>query len=445
MPTPTVLTDAVAALDLGALAGARWFAGKRRRPTSVQLADAAGVPESGGGLLVVVEVAYADGGAERYLLPSRLAADGSLQEAPPGDPLWRGLARTIGAGGALDGLHGRFVATPGPAAAEPPAAAGRMLTDDQSNTSVVLDERLVVKCYRRLERGAHPEPELLAGLSRVSSRRAPAFRGSLALSSAEGEEALVTLYAYVPGEPVGWEALIEALHRALAAEDGSALDELAAGAAALGQATADLHRGLAAAFGLAPGNAEDARVAEQAARDQLAEAIAAADPGLDELLRARAPGALADLSRLDGAPRTRLHGDLHVGQFVRSPQGLVVVDFEGEPGRAQTERRRPGSPLRDLACLLLSLDHVACAAARRLGFGGALGAALAWSAAAREAALAAYAGEIGGSGIAVDERLLVALEVEKECRELIYAATVLPEWSYAPRLTLERLLGEGRA
>jgi predicted trehalose synthase len=113
------------------------------------------------------------------------------------------------------------------------------------------------------------------------------------------------------------------------------------------------------------------------------------------------------------------------------------------PGRPLEARRRLGTPLRDLACLLLSFDHVAVAAARRLAFGPALDAALTWSADARAGATEAYEAGIAGSELAFDARLLRALEVEKECHEVIYAATVLPEWSYAPALVLPRLVSPG--
>jgi maltokinase len=347
---------------------------------------------------------------------------------------------------------GRFQAVTG-ALEVGPAGAGRALTADQSNTSVVLAERLVVKCFRRPALGIHPEPELLAGLTRVGSRRAPAFGGSLVRRSAEGEEALTCLYAFVAGEPVGWESLIERLRAALAAADRNLLAGLAAEAGSLGAAVAELHVDLAAAFGTASARAEDADAARAQAQRQLAEALAVATPDLERALRPRAAevaAALGELGRLAGSPLTRTHGDLHVAQLVTSPGGPVVVDFEGEPGRPLGERRQLRSPLRDLACLLLSFDHVAAAAGRRLAPTSATDpdawadAAFAWSSEARRRAGEAYRAGIEGSELRFDERLLRALELEKECHEVIYAATVLPEWSYAPRLTIARLL-DGQA
>lgn len=435
--------DGVRRVDLDELAASRWFAGKGRSLTGVAFVDALDLPEAAGGALVLADVSYADGGAERYLLPSRLSKDG-LVEAPAGDPLWPALARLVADEHELTGVDGVFATTAGAPQSEPGARA-RALTDDQSNTSIVLGEARVVKCYRRLLPGTHPEPELLSGLTRVGSRRAPRFAGALVRRSGEGEENLLCAYAYVPGESVGWENLIARIRDALSADDAGTLDRLVGVARSLGAAAAELHVDLARSFGVGTAGADDARRAVEEARAQLEHtrsvatgdlAGALSDAG-DELYRA-----LADLALLEGAPVSRCHGDLHVAQFVDGPGGLTVVDFEGQPGRPLAARRLPGTSLRDLACLLLSLDHVAVAAARRLGFGTALDVARSWSAAARSAATEAYGSGIEGSGLLLDERLLRALEVEKESHEVIYAATVLPEWSYAPALVLPRLVGD---
>ena len=99
-----------------------------------------------------------------------------------------------------------------------------------------------------------------------------------------------------------------------------------------------------------------------------------------EALGATAGVELAGLERLEGTPLQRIHGDLHVGQLLRTPTGVVAIDFEGDPTLPIEERRSLASPLQDLASLLLSLDHVAAAAARRRGFGAATAEAFAWSA-----------------------------------------------------------------
>ena len=233
---------------------------------------------------------------------------------------------------------------------------GRFLADDLSNTVVVLDDLHVLKLYRRPEPGVHPEVELLGALS--GSPHAPSLEGALVRDGVT----LASLQAYVPGEPVGWEPLIA---------------RLAAGGRAEGLPT------------------RLARVTEALHRT-LAEQLGTRD-GLQ-----------------------RIHGDLHVGQFLDAGPALVVVDWEGRPGVSLAERRAPRPPAADLASLRLSLAHAARAAHRRSpDFDWR-----AWSRAARDEALDAYGPVDGG--------LLHELELEKELAELEYARRWLPEWLYVP-------------
>jgi maltokinase len=144
---------------------------------------------------------------------------------------------------------------------------------------------------------------------------------------------------------------------------------------------------------------------------------------------------LADLDGVAGqaSSLTRIHGDLHFGQFLRTPDRTLIVDLEGDPTAPLADRRRPDTPLRDVAALLRSIDHVGTAAARRADGTDPD----AFIMAASAAALAAYE---DATGERVDRRLLDALELASECRELVYAHRVVPEWAYAPRSGLRRLL-----
>jgi maltokinase len=136
-----------------------------------------------------------------------------------------------------------------------------------------------------------------------------------------------------------------------------------------------------------------------------------------------------------------VHGDYHVGQLLHGPHGLAVVDFEGEPTRPLAERRALASPLRDLAGLLRSYDHLARMVLRHRGDRPEeLAPAAAWVARCRAGVLAAYRAGIEGSSLALDLALLDAFEVEKETYEFVYAATFLPDWLYAPRAAMRALL-----
>jgi maltokinase len=383
---------------------ARWFAGKGRR--------VAGVARVGGaGGLRLLDVAYADGGVERYL---------DVPEGFAWGPLLAGLrdrGPVRGAGGRLELRAAAELVLDG---------AERIPATDQSNTLVAIGERLLVKAYRRLEAGPHPEVELLGALAGRTAP-VPAFGGSLHWVPADGgaDTALALLQAFVPGAEAGWEAPIERAADALRTGGGAGAEWRDAG-----RATGALHAALVDAFGVTrAGRADLARWRAEAEAALAAVAVAADDA-------ASVRDRLAAFDALSPPPLTRIHGDLHIAQFLKGsdPLGSVrVIDFEGDPLRPLAERRRPDTPLRDLAGLLRSADHVGSAASRRAG--GAPPET--WIAAATAAVLDGYAAT---APVPVDPALVAALELAKECAELRYAQRVLPEWEYAPRLGLARLL-----
>jgi maltokinase len=129
---------------------------------------------------------------------------------------------------------------------------------------------------------------------------------------------------------------------------------------------------------------------------------------------------------------TRIHGDYHLGQLLRTQSGFVVIDFEGEPARSLAERRAPASPLRDLAGMLRSLDYAAHAA-DATGWSG--DEASTWLQEARAGLLAGYGGIQPG-----DQPLLDAFELEKACYEVRYEANNRPDWVWLPLDALERLV-----
>ncbi|HEU4656963.1 MAG TPA: phosphotransferase [Capillimicrobium sp.] len=397
---------------------ARWFAGKGRSIASIDEVDAFALDRAGDGarVLAIADVAYADGGRERYLMAEALAGSwaallGALREGP------------------LHGAHGRLELRPGPALDR---LSGELEGEavpaaDQSNTLVGLGGRLLIKAYRLLQAGPHPEVELCAALDGTGAP-VPAFAGSIHHVAADGSDtAIALLQELVPEAEAGWEAPI--LRAAAVLRGGGAPDAAAVGEyRAAGAAVARLHAALVAVS--PPRVADDAVAAGwHAAALAALDAAAAVDPvaaGRRDAIAAR----LAPLRRAAGTPMTRVHGDLHVAQLLRSPGGLRVIDFEGDPTRPLAERRRPDTPLRDLACLLRSVEHVGWAAARRVADPPD---PEAWIRAATAATLAGY-------GAAPDRELLAALELAKSCQELIYAHRVVPEWAYAPRAGLEALL-----
>jgi maltokinase len=405
---------------------ARWFAGKGRPIAAVE-------PRGDAGGLAVVEVRYGDttGGddasgdaaelRERYLL----VPDG-FRWAPL-------LARLRDGGLAGDGGRLELRAAPAlDALAGAEDAHERVPATDQTNTLVVLGERLLVKAYRRLHAGPHPEVEVLTALAGLGAP-VPEPAGSVHWVDDAGEDtAVALLQAFVRGAEAGWEAPLD---RAAAALRSGPPYDVAEWRAA-GLATGHLHDRLIAAFGTQPASFDHLARWRAEAEVFLAEAA-----GHDAEVAAVAPAVrerLAALAQLSPPLITRIHGDLHIAQLLRRAGDAppLVVDFEGDPLRPLAARRAPDTPLRDLAGLLRSADHAGSAASRRAGGAEPGG----WIAAATEATLAGYAEAGDGRESSVDPALLAALELAKECAELVYAQRVLPEWLYAPRLGLRRLL-----
>jgi maltokinase len=393
----------LASLDPARLAEERWFGGKGRRVEGIDLVDAV---EAGEGALAVVEMRFPDAEPERYAMPA-------------GSRLWGPLLQRLGAGPA-GGF--RFTSAPG---AESLLGLGpateRPLRVDQSNSSFVLAEGVLVKCYRRLWPGVHPEVELVTYLSGRFDG-VPRALGSLHYVDDSGDHAIALVQEYVPGAEDGWEWCQRLLaHAAVGAriEAGWAGD--------VGGLTAGLHRSLAG-LGTREATPEDMarrRAQAESELERFAGAIGAAGTARAgaELARFESAGTLPVLARI--------HGDLHVGQLLRSPAGYRVIDFEGEPTRPLAERRALDSPLRDVASMLRSLDHVPLWVLREEP--GRRDLAAAWSDACRAAFLAGYGGQL-------DHSLLRALEVEKAVYEFAYAAAFLPEWMPVARAGLEQLL-----
>lgn len=403
----------VAGLDLSA---ARWYAGKARVEAGRRLVHEAPLPGHANGRLVILAVSYAGGGEDLYTLPA--VADGRLREAVVGDGVYAALAGEAG--------------------------DERPLGQDQTNTSVIVGDALV-KVYRRIEPGPNPEVEALEALAVAGFDGVPRLRGTVRREvPGIGMIDIAISQDLITDAPDGWESLIAPLEAHLRG-DATGLRDLDRECHRLGAAAGRLHAALAGAFGLAPATAE-ARAGWRAS------GLA----GLDEALAIVPTGDAAELARhadaiarelqgfADGPapPVTRIHGDLHAAQFLRSPDAVRVIDFEGEPTRPLAERRRPGSPLRDLACLVRSLDHVARTAEVRAAADGVDGdgAMDAWIARAQAAVLAAYAPDAAAAGIPLDRSLLRRFCLEKELYEWVYAARVLPNWQYAPRLGMRWLM-----
>jgi len=409
----------------------RWFRSKQRAIAAVTEVDRAALGTRMA--LAVLEVAYADGGApDRYLRP--LVED---REPAGGDGVWLALGMLMQSGGEVVGAHGRFEATPhGTAAASLEGLGERRLTVEQSNTSVVLGERLILKLYRLLERGDNPDVEVSAFLTDAGFAHTPAVAGALEyLDDGGGRSAAAMLQAFVPSHGDAWAAMLAAL----AADPGAATRI----ASEVGDLTRRLHDALASRpdqphFPVRPATVVEAAEWRASAERQLAQAVTAVGGASHDSLVQIAPRITARFADTFGAASgearvTRVHGDYHLGQLLaRTDGGYAVIDFEGEPARPIGERRAPSSPLRDVAGMLRSLDYAARTAeagAHAIGLDGD-----AWLREARAAFLDAYGG-IGHH----EQGLLDAFELEKACYEVRYEANNRPDWLWLPLSAVERL------
>ena len=159
-------------------------------------------------------------------------------------------------------------------------------------------------------------------------------------------------------------------------------------------------------------------------------------------LRAREVDArrvLDGFTRVHETPMTRIHGDLHVGQVLRVPDGrLFVSDLDGDPVAPVAERIEPGSPARDVASMACALDHAGRVVVRRHPSTG--DAIDAWIGRARAAFLAAHRAALRPEAWLVDERLLHPFAVAQEAHEFVYAAGFQPRWVGVPDVALPAVL-----
>jgi len=415
-------------------------------------------------VLAVVALSLDDRSRQQYAF----ALTGSpLRVAVPGDGAWRALAVAMGEGRTIPALtddpevpvHAALVCRPAPAFRDlVPGGAERIargterdLGADQSNTSVVLDERLVLKAYRRLQPGLNPDLEMTAFLSEETGFPAvPRLAGFAELVSArDGTTTIAMAQEYVAEGADAFESLADTIAGWLAAPGELSVEFATEVASDLGTLTAGLHAALSDGRGLpdmAPREAtrDEIRSWARDARTHLDTALDVTTGEARATLRELAPQIAEALTILDAVPTApeviRAHGDYHLGQLLLAPDGFRIVDFEGEPLQPPEVRRAHRSPLRDVASMLRSLDHVARSGRRRaeVANGGPLehtGLDLdGWIGRARERFLEAYQAGLreGRVWIDLDPALLRAFEIDKELYEFAYATTYLPAWLYAP-------------
>ena len=320
----------------------------------------------------------------------------------------------------------------------------RVMGAEQSNTSVVYDEHYILKLFRRLQPGLNPDLEITRALADAGSGH---VASPLAWLEGDVDGRLTTLgmlQCFLRGSSDGW-AMATASVRDLFGEADLHADEVGGDFAGeserLGAATAQVHALLAERLpSTLAGPGESAATARQlhARLDAAAAVIPVLEPFAATLRKAYdAVGVLPDR-----VPVQRIHGDFHLGQVLRTQDGWVLLDFEGEPARPLAERTALMSPLRDVAGMLRSFDY----AARHLlaehpGEQHLSYRANEWAERNRHAFCDGYAAAAGHDP-RQQQVLLRAFELDKAVYELVYEARNRPTWIAIPLGSIERLAAE---
>src|SRR5262247_120551 len=437
---------------MGWLPGQRWFAGKGTPIDHLAIVEDTVLVDGDPGMRhMIIAVSQADG-TERYQLleglrttiPGRLeyavigpaatqAQEGqtwTAYDAPHDPPLTRRLLQAIVAQEAIGPL--RFAAEPD--AAIDTGLDSLVLTGEQSNTSMLFGEEAILKVFRRPHPGPNPDLEIPRALHRAGSPHVAPPLGWMQATLDGMPTVLAILSAYLRSATDGWLLAATSVRDLYASDVTSAAEaggDFAAEAHRLGEATAEVHRALAEAFGTAELPASAHRELAAQMLDRLDVAVAAV-PELAPHTGLLA-GAFTELAGLD-EPLTvqRIHGDYHLGQVIRTQAGWVLLDFEGEPVVPLAQRRARAPALRDVAGMLRSLDY----AARHQLPGHAdqeraHAAARDWVSRNQAAFCAGYA-QAGGTDPGKHAVLLRALTLDKAVYEVMYEASHRPSWLSIP-------------
>ncbi|MDT4933035.1 MAG: maltokinase [Pseudonocardiales bacterium] len=435
----------------------RWFAGKGRA-ASIDVASLAVLSTGAAGVeLWTARVSYDDGSTEVYQLPLVAhpepmdSLDHMLLGSVNGEdgPLWiydalhdkevtpawlLGIQRAS----QVDGLRfTRYVEPEDIPVGEP----SLVLTGEQSNTSLMFGDLAILKVFRRLQTGVNPDIEIHAALGERGARHVARLLGAIE-TDLDGEPcALGMLQEFMTTATDGWE-LAKASVRDLMAEADLHAEEaggdFAAEAHRLGEAIAETHADLAAAFRVSSAAPEELAARAAAMRGRLEQAITVV-PELAEL----GDGLREAFDALGGVgepvPLQRIHGDLHLGQALRTVHRWVIIDFEGEPMADLETRRRPDSTLRDIAGMLRSFEYAGHHRLIEAGLDPQLSyRAGEWAQRNREAFCDGYT-QAGGRDPREQTVLLRAFEADKAVYEAMYEARNRPSWLPIPLASLARL------
>lgn len=513
----------------------RWYAGKQRHIERVEMMEATTLPMSrtrpGALPIVLTEIDVHSSGAageaenaerhaiHRYLLPlgfireedtisalphqlalSRVRRGrnvGYLTDAFALDSFIIAVLELLADSATIKTRSGQLHCTP--TKAFDPAILGtapelRRITQEQSNSSVVINNVMMMKVLRQVKPGIHPEIEMGRYLTEHGFANVAATLGEVVRVDADGKPyALIVLQQYIDNQGDAWQWSMDTLERAIQSEaldqsrqppgrdaqkmdDNSALAELVTFSRLLGQRLGEMHSLLGQP---SDDPAFDPETILQPVWTEWAQAAVRQFDAACDILRKKEEWSNADdaqrVSRLldqraallerihqlaqaaEGSLGMRLHGDLHLGQVLIAFNDVYIVDFEGEPARTLEQRRAKGSPMRDVAGLLRSFDYAA-AFAHTIGPSDLDEAALASKArilqsfapACKAALMEGY--RLGNPlleqslPLTAQAELLDLFTLEKAAYEICYEAANRPTWMHVPLNGLcviaDRILGQ---
>jgi maltokinase len=347
----------------------------------------------------------------------------------------------------------------------------RPLGAEQSNTSLVYDDAMILKVFRRLTEGHNPEVEVIETLAKVGFTSVPE---PLATWRKDGMD-LAFLQRFLAGATDGWHIALTSLRELFAeftigaspppgdalgagaatpfeaTDPAEARGDFAAEAERIGEVTAEMHQAMARGFGTHKVTGADWA---DPMEEQLERVLGpgAGSPGTDtSTFGALLDGARRIIGRLrdipDPGPAIRVHGDYHLAQVLRTDAGWFVLDFEGEPARPLAERTRPSSPMKDVTGMLRSFSYApAVALSYQEDDLSQLGRA--WEARNREAFMTGYlrkaveAEQILPTDPAVRSAVQAAFELDKALYEVAYERANRPDWAHIPLGAVQRLTSE---
>ncbi len=423
----------------------RWFSGKAWPIKSVSVVDHATLDLGPCAFsLAIVEVVYELGHPERYLLPVKPSEEG-IQDALEDVECLRVLFQLIReqreVPSASGRVQGEWLATSDGLLSLPEPPPVRRLVVEQSNTSVVIGEKVILKIIRKLEAGVNPEHEMGRFLAtRTSFRATPTLLGALNLDGTAGAT-LALVHRFVPNAVDGWKYTLEHFRKPGGTE-AAFQEEMRE----LGRRVGEMHRALASdteepIFSPEPVLQEDLQRWSASIMGELGVTLADAGKQHPDLERQR-ERLLEHARQLARVPpsgqKIRIHGDLHLGQVLRAGAQWLIFDFEGEPARTFSQRREKYSPLRDVAGMVRSFDY---AEATVLLEGSPPAPRMKPS---RDAFLDGYRASTRGAGFLPEDdesfwAMLRAFELEKLLYELRYELQNRPDWVRIPVQALLRM------